>query len=105
MACSPDAQHLLQLFYSGSVSNAGQYRNAAFDRVFRSLCRETGGEARISLARLGERCLIDDSAAIFLVHQGASHFVSPRILNYQPYCTNPFHERFYERIKVTSTKR
>ncbi len=102
MADYPDPQDFLQLFYSGSPLNTGHYESARFDAMFDSLRVEADPRARERLARRAERCLLDDVAAVFLVHETASCRVSPRVLNYSPYGTNPFNLRFYERIKLRS---
>ncbi len=96
----PDPQTFLELFYSGAASNSGRYSHAGFDALFEAFRVETDLARRLELAGRMERLLVDDAAALFLLHEGESHLVSPRVENWEANGTNPLSIVFYERLKV-----
>lgn len=96
----PDPENFLQLFHSGSPANEGGYANPEYDRLFDQLRVESDPGRRISLARKMERLLVDDTAALFRHHEREMQFVSPRVRNWSPNCTNPLNICFYERVRV-----
>ncbi len=100
MADYPDARNLLGIFVSGAAENIGGYSNAEFDRLFGILGAEQDEATRLALARRMERILIDDVAAIFLMHERVLQYVSPRVADWDPSCTNPLNLCFYERIRL-----
>jgi ABC-type oligopeptide transport system substrate-binding subunit len=100
----PDPQTFLRLFYSKAPENLGSYVNPQFDELFERFRSELDTNARLSLARGMEEILIEETAAIFSHHERVGEFVSSRVQDWAPYCTNPLNVCFYEHVKVRSVE-
>jgi oligopeptide transport system substrate-binding protein len=82
----PDPENFVDvLFHSGGRQNIGLYANPRLDRLLEQARNEPDVASRLALYRQAEQIVIDDAAAIFMIHS-ATHYVlvKPHILGYQP---------------------
>jgi oligopeptide transport system substrate-binding protein len=82
----PDPENFADvLFHSGSTQNIGHYANPAFDELAERARSEQDVATRLGFYQQAEQILIDDAAAIFLIHSRAYYvLVSPRIVGFLP---------------------
>lgn len=79
----PDPENFTDvLFHSDAGMNYGGYSNPEFDRLVEAARVETDVTARMELYAQAEQFLVDDSAAIFLMHPLDLTLVKPYVLGY-----------------------
>jgi peptide/nickel transport system substrate-binding protein len=100
MADYPDPQTFLEQFTSGVCARRGGYHDPDYDRLFLAFRAEPEPRARAALAARLERILMDDTPAIFMAHEREVQFVSGRVKDWAPNCTNPLNVCFYEFVTV-----
>ena len=82
----PDPENFADvLFHQGGQQNIGHYSNPDFDRILEQARSEPDIPVRFGLYQQAEQILIDDAAAIFLIHSPTHYIlVKPQILGYLP---------------------
>jgi len=79
----PDPENFTDvLFHSGAEMNYGGYSNPDFDQLVEAARVETHVPVRMEMYAQAEQFLVDDSAAIFLMHPLDLTLVKPYVLGY-----------------------
>jgi oligopeptide transport system substrate-binding protein len=83
----PDAENILQLFYSKNVSpgsNDANYMNPVFDRLYEELASLSSGPARTKIYSQMVELLVEDCPWIFGSHRMSFVLIHPWLKNYKP---------------------
>ena len=84
----PDTENFLQLFYSKNSSpgpNNFNYSNPEFDKIYEQVSVMEDSAERTELYRKGERMVVEDCPAIFLLHGVAYVLHHDWLYNYKPH--------------------
>jgi len=79
----PDPENFVDvLFHTGSQQNNGGYSNAQYDALLEQARVERDTTKRIAMYQQAEQMLVDDAAALFMVHYLSYQLVKPYVKGY-----------------------
>jgi oligopeptide transport system substrate-binding protein len=79
----PDPQNFADvLFHTGAQQNTGHYSNTQVDALLDQASAETDVSKRIGLYQQAEQMLVDDAAALFILHDVSYVLVKPYVKGY-----------------------
>ena len=79
----PDPQNFADvLFHTGAQQNTGQYSNPQVDSLLDQASVEKDVNKRIQLYQQAEQMLVDDAAALFIMHSVSFELVKPYVKGY-----------------------
>jgi oligopeptide transport system substrate-binding protein len=79
----PDPENFADvLFHSGSSQNTGKYSNPALDKLLEQARSEPDVTMRMGMYQQAEQMLVDDAAAMFVVHNLDYGLVKPYVKGY-----------------------